>query len=75
MSLFKRKKSNTVVFVGLTGSGKTVLFYQVSNLHFAFIVNYVLRSLFFTLVSETIMSEKFVYDLSFLLAGSIFLFS
>lgn len=28
--LFKRRKSNTIVLSGLSGSGKTVLFYQVS---------------------------------------------
>ncbi|MBA0553010.1 hypothetical protein Golob_023777 [Gossypium lobatum] len=27
--LFKRAKSNTVILTGLSGSGKTVLFYQV----------------------------------------------
>ncbi|KNA09201.1 hypothetical protein SOVF_155760 [Spinacia oleracea] len=31
LSLFKRKKSNTVVLAGLTGSGKTVLFYQLRD--------------------------------------------
>ncbi|XP_074319575.1 uncharacterized protein LOC141656537 isoform X1 [Silene latifolia] len=29
--LFKRKKSNTIVLAGLTGSGKTVLFYQLRD--------------------------------------------
>lgn len=29
--LFKRKKSNTVVLAGLSGSGKTVLFYQLRD--------------------------------------------
>jgi adenylylsulfate kinase-like enzyme len=28
--VLKRAKSNTVVLTGLSGSGKTVLFYQVS---------------------------------------------
>lgn len=28
--LFKRTKPNTVVLTGLSGSGKTVIFYQVS---------------------------------------------
>lgn len=28
--LFKRRKSNTIVLSGLSGSGKTILFYQVS---------------------------------------------
>ena len=30
VGLFKRAKSNTIVLTGLSGSGKTVLFYQVS---------------------------------------------
>jgi adenylylsulfate kinase-like enzyme len=29
--LFKRAKSDTIVLTGLSGSGKTVLFYQVST--------------------------------------------
>ncbi|XP_074284363.1 uncharacterized protein LOC141608959 isoform X2 [Silene latifolia] len=31
LRLFKRKKSNTFVLAGLTGSGKTVLFYQLRD--------------------------------------------
>lgn len=31
LRLFKRKKSNTIVLAGLTGSGKTVLFYQLRD--------------------------------------------
>lgn len=31
--LFKRKASNTIVLTGLSGSGKTVLFYQVRHNH------------------------------------------
>lgn len=32
--LFKRTKSNTIVLTGLSGSGKTILFYQVSTFGF-----------------------------------------
>lgn len=31
LRLFKRKKSNTIVLAGLTGSGKTILFYQLRD--------------------------------------------
>ena len=35
--LFKRAKSDTIVLTGLSGSGKTVLFYQVSTAIFLFV--------------------------------------
>ena len=35
--LFKRAKSDTIVLTGLSGSGKTVLFYQVSTAFFLFV--------------------------------------
>lgn len=31
LGLFKRKKSNTIVLAGLSGSGKTILFYQLRD--------------------------------------------
>lgn len=34
--VLKRTKSNTIVLTGLSGSGKTVLFYQVIMLNYAF---------------------------------------
>lgn len=36
VQVFRRKKSNTIVLAGLSGSGKTVLFYQVSVFDFIF---------------------------------------
>lgn len=36
VQVFRRKKSNTIVLAGLSGSGKTVLFYQVSVVDYFF---------------------------------------
>lgn len=36
VQVFRRKKSTTIVLAGLSGSGKTVLFYQVSVFDFIF---------------------------------------
>lgn len=57
--LFKRKSSNTIVLTGLSGSGKTVLFYQIKDgsSHLGTVTSMEPNEDTFTLASETMKSR------------------
>ena len=65
--LFRRTKSNTVLLSGLSGSGKTVLFYRVSVYGFLFLSSFQVCFLVKSLI-VFLLEIKIRFDLHFITA-------